>query len=171
MPTRVDDRLQRDLAVGYPSWTEAIEALGVRGWWLAARAVSGGLARDPPRDGWVANQVGRTPVAVAISLAATARAWGFQQVLPEVAVPTLLLNSWNRFATTGPRRQDVPALMTRSWDHRYEEVDDQFFMYHTTAAPVARDVLGFLRSVDEGGPGFVATALSTSGVEEQGART
>jgi pimeloyl-ACP methyl ester carboxylesterase len=159
MPTRIDAEIQRGLAVGYPSWSEAVTTLGLRDWWIAARSVSGGLTGDPGRDDWVADQVGRTPVHVALGLAPVARAWDFETVLPRVPVPTLLLSSGNRFATSAKQQRYLAGLLPQSWEHRYEGVDDQFFMYQTIAQTVADDVAEFMCSVDKGRPRFVATTV------------
>ncbi|MDO9433963.1 alpha/beta fold hydrolase [Hydrogenophaga sp.] len=132
-------------SVGYPSWPEAVEALGMKEWWLRSRAATHQLTGDAAKDNWFAEQCGRTPVHVAHALLRFAPAFSVESMLRNVAVPTLLLTPGGSTASD-PEEQDM--ILKTIPDARQIQYPDAWHIdCYLRPDQFARDTLGFLRGV------------------------
>ncbi len=91
-PTRVKDSSRNISALGFPSWQEALETVGMREWWLRVRAALDDLMDDPAADRYFAEQCARTPVHVAVAISNFTRKVALEAYLPRITVPTLVLS-------------------------------------------------------------------------------
>lgn len=129
MPFYVDDAIQRSHAVGHESWQSAIETLGTRAWWLEARGAAGDLTGDAAIDGYIADEVGRTPPHVAVALSRWAVGWNFRDLLPLVQAPTLLVWAENAGFVSQTARDDMAALAPNASQWLVPGVTSQMFPF------------------------------------------
>lgn len=94
-------------AIGFPSWPEAIQAVGMKEWWLRSRAATGELSGEAAKDGWFAEECGRTPVHVAQALLRFVPSLNAEPMLPQVRVPTLLISPGGSSHTDKAEQQAI----------------------------------------------------------------
>lgn len=147
-PLSFPEPTRRAFACGYPSWIEALQALGSRGW--AERV--GAATRFPPEAdpalvAWYAEESGKADVAAMIAVARFCETLDAAPVLPRVSVPVLGLYP-DQGLVTGPHearlRAGLPDLRIRHMPTRYHAI--QVLMPDECAAAV-RD---FCLAVDAG---------------------
>jgi 3-oxoadipate enol-lactonase len=101
-------------AVGFPTWAQAIESLGMREWWLRSRAATGELTGNAAKDQWFADECGRTPVHVAQALLRFLPTVSAQSMLASVRAPTLLLSPGSSLHTDPEEQQAILDAITDS---------------------------------------------------------
>lgn len=98
-------------SVGFPSWGEALQALGMKQWWLRSREATGELTGDPAKDNWFAEECGRTPVEVALALLRFVPTVSAEPMLANVVAPTLVLSpGTSRHTDAEEQRAIVDAI-------------------------------------------------------------
>lgn len=145
-PLSFPEPTRRAFACGFPSWVEALQALGSRGW--AERV--GAATRFPPGTdpalvAWYAEESGKADVGAMIAVARFCETLDAAPVLPLVRIPVLGLYP-DQGLVTGPHearlRAGLPDLRIRHLPTPYHAI--QVLMPDACAAAV-RD---FCREVD-----------------------
>ncbi|QDL38653.1 alpha/beta fold hydrolase [Rhodoferax sediminis] len=80
------------VSLGYPSWAEALQAVGMKEWWLKSRAITNELTGNSAKDNWFADECDRTPVHVGQAMARFAPTINAEPMLARVQAPTLVLS-------------------------------------------------------------------------------
>jgi 3-oxoadipate enol-lactonase len=132
-------------SVGYPSWPEALNALGMKEWWLRSRAATDQLTGNTAKDDWFAGECGRTSLHVAQALLRFVPTVSAEPMLTRVRAPTLLLTPGGSRHTDTQEQQAILDVVPDSRQIQYQDAKhidcflkpDQF----------ARDTLAFLREV------------------------
>lgn len=142
-PVTVDPNIQRNHAVGFPTWQEAIATLGTRAWWLKARASANDLTGDAAVDGYIADEVGRTPPHVAVAISRWATTWDLAELLPKVQVPVLFIWAEGAHFVDQAGRDEITALPADGRQRIIPGVASQILTYtHPDAiAPVVADFI------------------------------
>lgn len=84
--------LRNSYAVGYPSWVDAIRALGVEGWVRKSNTLARFPAGfDPAFMDWYAREVGKADVEVVTAMADVARYANAKPYLEKIKAPVLAL--------------------------------------------------------------------------------
>lgn len=151
MPLRVDEDIQRSHALGYPTWIDAIEALGTRRWWNGARAAANDLTGDPAIDDHIAEEVSRTPTHVTAALSRWATSWTFTDLLPRVTARTLLIWAEGSTFVDQAQRDEITALAPDGRQHVVRGIDTQMFPF-TRPELVAPTVADFVTASDRARP-------------------
>lgn len=132
-------------AVGYPSWTAAVEALGMKEWWLRSRAAGGELAGNTAQDEWYASECGRTPVHVAKAFLRFIPTVSAEPMLAGVQAPTLLLSPGASMHTDPSEQQAILDAIAHSRQICYP--DARHLDCYMRPERFALDTLEFLREV------------------------
>jgi pimeloyl-ACP methyl ester carboxylesterase len=147
-PLSFPEPTRRAFACGYPSWIEALQALGSRGW---AEHV-GAATRFPPEAdpalvAWYAEESGKADVAAMIAVARFCETLDAAPVLPRVSVPVLGLYP-DQGLVTGPHearlRAGIPHIRIHHLPTPYHAI--QVLMPDACAAAVQE----FCLEVDAG---------------------
>jgi pimeloyl-ACP methyl ester carboxylesterase len=147
VPLRMDER-RKSHAVGYASWEEAVTALGTRRWWLEAQGTAGNLVGDDAVDGYIADEVGRTPPHVAVANARMVASWNVAELIPTVQAPALFIYP-ERLSTIDRRPDDdIAALAPNGRLHTVPGVETGLFTY-TEPDSVAPVVAEFIAEHEE----------------------
>jgi 3-oxoadipate enol-lactonase len=101
-------------SVGYPSWAEALQALGMKEWWLQSRKVTDELTGDPMKDNWFAQECGRTPLDVAQALLRFVPTISAEPMLEHVRVPTLVLSPGASRHTDAEEQQAIVSAISNA---------------------------------------------------------
>lgn len=104
---RARERTVATNKVGYPTWPEAIQAVGMKQWWLRSRAASEELTGNAAKDEWFADECARTPLHVALALLRFVPTISMQSMLSRVRAPTLLLSPGLSFHTDREEQQEI----------------------------------------------------------------
>jgi 3-oxoadipate enol-lactonase len=94
-------------AIGFPTWAEAIDAVGMKQWWLRSRAAVGELSGDAAKDNWFAGECARTPVHVAQALLRFVPTVTAAPMLARVQAPTLLITPGASRHVDQPEQQAI----------------------------------------------------------------
>jgi 3-oxoadipate enol-lactonase len=132
-------------SVGYPSWGEAIQDLGMKQWWLRSRAATGELTGNSAKDDWFANECGRTPVDVALALLRFVPTVSAEPMLANVQAPTLVLSPGASLQTDPEEQQAILRGISNSRQILYQ--DAKHIDCYLKPDKFARDTLEFLRQV------------------------
>ncbi|QDL38602.1 alpha/beta fold hydrolase [Rhodoferax sediminis] len=132
-------------AVGYPSWPEAIQALGMKEWWLRSRTATGELTGNAAKDNWFAEECGRTPVHVAQALLRFVPTVSAQPMLASVRASTLLLSPGASRHTDPEEQQAILDAIPDARQIRYE--DAKHIDCYLKPDRYARDTREFLREI------------------------
>lgn len=137
-------------AVGFPSWPEAIQALGMKEWWLRSRTATGELTGDAAKDNWFAEECGRTPVHVAQALLRFVPTVSSEPMLPRVQAPTLLLSPGGSRHTDAQEQQAIVDAIPDARQVWYP--DAKHIDCYLQPDRYARDTRDFLREVSRRRP-------------------
>ncbi len=137
-------------AVGFPTWSEALQVLGMKEWWLRSRAVTGQLTGNAAKDNWFADECGRTPLHVAQALLRFVPTLSAEPMLAKVKAPTLLLTPLKSKHTDSGEQRAVLDTIPDSRQIQYPNAThiDCFLQ----PDPFARDTCEFLREVSRRTP-------------------
>ena len=129
LPTRVGPSMQDIYRLEYATWQEALAQVGVETWWRRARKLTGDLTGNAALDNYLATQVGRTPVHVAVGLSHCGTSWDLAQILPHVTAPILLVGPEQTLFTSAEQQSQLASLAPHAQLRVYPEIRQQFFMY------------------------------------------
>jgi 3-oxoadipate enol-lactonase len=132
-------------SVGYPSWSEALQDLGMKEWWLRSRTATGELTGNAAKDNWFANECGRTPVDVAQALLRFVPTVSAEPMLSSVQAPTLVLSPGASCHTDPEEQQAILSAIPNSRQILYD--DAKHIDCFLRPDKFARDTLEFLRGV------------------------
>lgn len=149
-PVRVNENSRGIFAVGYPTWQDALRELGMKGWWMKAREVTGELTGNPAADDYFATEFARTPVHVAIAISQAVPGVNIAEFLPQIQVPTLMLTPGDSPHTSAEEQAEISRLIPGAQQRIYPGATHS--MYHLIPDQLAADTLGFIKSVGAGGP-------------------
>jgi len=89
-PLLINLDTQRAFAFGYPSWQDALQAMGSRQWAEAANSATRFPAgTDPGLLAWYADEMGKSPVEVLIRMSRIASSVDATPVIDRIKTPTL----------------------------------------------------------------------------------
>jgi 3-oxoadipate enol-lactonase len=132
-------------SVGYPSWSEALQELGMKDWWLRSRTATGELTGNVAKDNWFANECGRTPVDVAQALLRFVPSVSAEPMLPSVQAPTLVLSPGASLHTDQKEQEAILSAIPNSRQILYS--DAKHIDCFLRPDKFARDTLEFLRGI------------------------
>jgi 3-oxoadipate enol-lactonase len=133
-------------SVGYPSWAEALQALGMNEWWLQSRKVSGELTGNPMKDNWFAQECARTPLDVAQALLRFVPTISAEPMLEHVRAPTLVLSPGVSRHTDAEEQQAIVKAIPNARQVVYP--DAKHIDCYLQPDRYARDTCAFLLGVD-----------------------
>lgn len=125
---------------------ESLQRLGLRRWWLEARAMTGDLFGDE-RDEQLATEFARTPMHVAVSM------WQemhrphvtLEPYLDRLTMPTLVLTPTASSTMSPAQQRDLVAAVPAARQRVYEGAPHG--MYYLHGDTLAADVLEFIENV------------------------
>lgn len=131
-------------SAGFESTEEALERLGLDGWWLESRRLGGELTGEDARDRYYADQLARTPLAAALAM------WEWihdpdidlLDVAARITPPVLVLSPGTSHGTTRQQQEDFVRALPRGRRHEFTELNHE--MYYLQAAQVAAVCAEFL---------------------------
>jgi 3-oxoadipate enol-lactonase len=132
-------------SVGYPSWAEALQALGMKEWWLRSRAATDQLTGNTAKDNWFAEECGRTPLHVAQALLRFVPTVSAQPMLARVQAPTLLLSPGTSRHTDPEEQQEILDAIPNSRQIQYP--NDKHIDCYLRPDRYARDTRDFLLEI------------------------
>ena len=138
------------LSLGYANWADAMQARGMRNWWLESRAATGELTGDAAKDGWFADECAVSRMHVAQALSRVVPTISVASMLGDVRAPTLVLTP-GKSRNTGAEEQRLMA--TAIPDARqivYPE--GQHMDCYLQPDRIAQDTFSFLREVNQRDP-------------------
>jgi 3-oxoadipate enol-lactonase len=136
-------------SVGYPSWGEALQDLGMKEWWLRSRTATGELTGNTAKDNWFADECGRTPVDVAQALLRFVPTVSAEPMLASVQAPTLVLSPGASRHTDPEEQQAILSAIPNSRQILYD--DAKHIDCYLRPDRFARDTLEFLHQVNRHG--------------------
>ena len=136
-------------AVGYRSWADALQALGMKEWWLRSRAATDELTGNAAKDNWFAEECGRTPLHVALALVLFAPTVSAEPMLARVQAPTLVLSPGISRHTDPKEQQAILEAIPNCRQILYQ--DAKHIDCYLRPDRHARDTLEFLREVSRRG--------------------
>lgn len=147
-PLSFPEPTRRAFACGLPSWIEALQTLGSRGW---AEGIGAATRFSPDADpalvAWYAAESGKADVAAMIAIARFCETLDAGPVLDQVAIPVLGLYP-EQGLVTGPHearlRAGIPHIRIHHVPTRYHAIQVM------QADDCARALLAFCREVDGG---------------------
>lgn len=149
-PSRLDGHLAEKEAVGYGSWAEAMETLGLDGWWRATRAGVQGIDVDEARDAHYAKEFARTPVHVAIALSRAVAGTDISDLVGKLSVPLLdLMSLRSPFGGVA----DLATAVLEQGKGRVVSFDAPHDMTYLLAPELSRLAKDFMVQVDRAGNG------------------
>jgi pimeloyl-ACP methyl ester carboxylesterase len=153
-PLVIQPRTSGTMSTGFPSWTEAIETLGMEGHWHATRKALGEFTGDPKADAYWASEFARTPVHVGVALAKAIPGTDVSAYAPKVRVPVHLLASAESAHTDTAQQSELERLIPQARRKTYPE--NFHGIYYLRPDRLAQDTLAFVREVSTAQPTTLA---------------
>ncbi len=134
-------------SIGYGTGEEAISVVGMREWWLQARAAGGELTGDSAIDSYFANQFARTPRHVGMSFYRMVRTTTLDlgDLLADASVPVLVLSPDRSNATTAADQEELVRRIPGAKHRVYPDANNE--MYYLMPDRLAHDTLEFLKGL------------------------
>jgi 3-oxoadipate enol-lactonase len=133
------------VSLGYPSWAEALQAVGMREWWLRSRAATGELTGNTAKDHWFADECGRWPLHSGQALSRFAPTVNAEPMLARVQAPTLVLSPGTSRHTDPEEQQAILKTIPNARQIQYS--DAKHIDCYLKPDRYARDVCNFLLDV------------------------
>jgi 3-oxoadipate enol-lactonase len=135
-------------SAGYDSTEEALQQLGLDGWWMESRRIGGELTGDGDRDHYYARQLARTPLASALAM------WEWIHdpdidllaIADQITPPVLVLSPGTSHGTNTDQQERFVAALPRGRQHVFTHLNHE--MYYLRAAEVAEVCAEFLAAQD-----------------------
>lgn len=131
--------------VGFATWPEAVQTLGMKEWWLRSRKATGELTGIAAKDEWFANESGRTATHVGKIFTEFAPTVNAAPLLPQVKAPTLILSPGGSVHTDPEEQQAIRDGIAGSRQIVYP--DGKHIDCYLRPDRYALDTLAFLREV------------------------
>lgn len=147
-PLIISAETRKTFTVGYPTWQDALQALGVRGWSNAVNTVT----RFPPGTHpgmleWFSNEMSKSRLEVVLQMSRLAAQVNPTPVLGNIQAPVLGLYPSQGGALTSTEQFDI--LKRHIKNLRLIHLDTQYHMVHTLEpANCAKHVLYFCSEYD-----------------------
>ncbi|MBI2199645.1 MAG: alpha/beta hydrolase [Candidatus Rokubacteria bacterium] len=147
-PLIISAETRKTFTVGYPTWQDALQALGVRGWSNAVNTVT----RFPPGTHpgmleWFSNEMSKSRLEVVLQMSRLAAQVNPTPVLGNIQAPVLGLYPSQGGALTSNEQFDI--LKRNIKNLRLIHLDTQYHMVHALEpANCARHVLYFCSEYD-----------------------
>jgi 3-oxoadipate enol-lactonase len=138
-PLRIRPDGERAESLEFGSWTQAMQELGLREWWLRVRReVFTNQQPDPARDEYFAGELARTSVRVAVELAEMVHGLDLSERLRFLQVPTLLMTpGGSKFSPASDQAALAAAIPDASIHQVAGASHDMYYLMPDLLAPVA----------------------------------
>jgi pimeloyl-ACP methyl ester carboxylesterase len=149
-PRVVGAETRKVFAAGEEDWSAALRTLGLKEWWLRSRAAAGEMTGDQAMELHFAEEIGRTPVEVALVLSRLAAGLRLDDLLTSIQLPVLVLSP-QLSRLTSPEDQ---AFITASIPNAEQVVvtGAHHGMYYQEADRLADMALRFVEGADRQAP-------------------
>lgn len=132
-------------SAGFDSTEEALEGLGLAGWWLESRRLGGELTGDDARDRYYAKQLALTSVPAALGM------WDWihspehdlLEIAEKIGQPVLLMAPGSSHGTNLDQQRALAAALPAGRLTEYPDFNHE--MYYLHAGALAGDCARFLR--------------------------